>query len=302
MDTIQGILVRSQSGFYVIDTDQGQYTARLRGKYKKGRKRGDLLAIGDIVHISIQDDGTGMIEEIGERKNKLSRLAPTARGEYEQIIIANPDQAILTFACAQPEPRMRMLDRFLIIAEEQEIPTLIVANKTDLISMSEAKKLFNHYRDIGYELIYTSVKKKRGIKELHKKLIGKLSVFAGPSGVGKSSLLNAIQPNLGLQVNEVSKANRKGKHTTVVRAMFPLIEGGYVADTPGLKALALWDIQPEELDAYFPEISPLVPDCRFSSCTHIQEPGCAVLEALENGKIHPERYDSYVRLRYGDDD
>ncbi|MBT3239942.1 MAG: ribosome small subunit-dependent GTPase A [Chloroflexi bacterium] len=302
METIQGILVRSQSGFYEIDTNQGPYTARLRGKHKRGRKTGDLLAVGDIVHISLQDDGSAMIEEIEERKNKLSRLAPTARGEYEQIIIANPDQAVLTFACTQPDPRMRMLDRFLIIAEEQKIPILIVANKTDLVGMSKAKKLFGHYRDLGYELVYTSVNKNRGIRTLHDKLKGKISVFAGPSGVGKSSLLNAIQPKLGLQVNTVSKSNRKGKHTTVVREMFPLKDGGYVADTPGLKALALWDIEPEELDAYFPEIRPLVPDCQFSSCTHIQEPGCAVLEALEKGSIHPERYESYVRLRYGDDE
>lgn len=302
METIQGIVVRSQSGFYNIDTDQGPYVARMRGKHKKGRKKGDLIAVGDIVQISLHKDGTAMIEEIEERKCKLSRLAPTARGTYEQIIIANPDQAVLTFACAEPAPKMRMLDRFLIIAEEQEIPILIVANKTDLTGMSKAKKLFNHYRSLGYDLIYTSVNKKRGIRTLHQKLKGKVSVFAGPSGVGKSSLLNAIQPNLGLQVNEVSKSNRKGKHTTVVRAMFPLKDGGYVADTPGLKALALWDIEPEELDAYFREISPLVPHCRFSSCTHIQEPDCAVLKAVESGDIHPERYESYVRLRYGDQD
>jgi ribosome biogenesis GTPase len=195
-----------------------------------------------------------------------------------------------------------MLDRFLIIAEEQDLPVLIVANKTDLVGGLMARKLFGHYPKLGYDLVYTSVQNKRGIRKLHDKLKGKISVFAGPSGVGKSSLLNAIQPNLGLEVSGISEATRKGKHTTVVRQMFPLKKGGYVADTPGLKALALWDIEPEELDGYFPELRKLVPHCQFSSCTHIQEPGCAVIEAVEKGIVHPERYESYVRLRLGDED
>ncbi len=291
-------MVRSQSGFFTLDTPQGEVVARLRGRLKQGRKTGDLIAVGDWVKVSIQDDDTAMIEEIEERQHKLHRLAPTARGEYEQIIIANPDQAILTFACANPEPSLRMLDRFLIITEEQGIPPVIVFNKTDLIGILLARKLYGHYTQLGYRVLFTSVKRRRGIHKLGKLLQGKISVLVGPSGVGKSSLLNAVQPDLGLHVREVSEATGKGRHTTVVREMFPLEKGGYVADTPGLKALALWDIEPEELDGYFPEIAERVADCQFSSCTHVDEPGCAVIEAVKNGKIHPERYESYLRIRF----
>jgi ribosome biogenesis GTPase len=298
---VRGIVIRSQSGFFTLDTEEGEVVARLRGRLKRGPKTGDLIAVGDRVQVSIIDEDTAMIEEVEERDRKLHRMAPTARGEYEQIIIANPDQAVLTFACADPEPRMRMLDRFLIITEEQGIPALIVANKVDLVGKAQARKIFGHYTGLGYSVLYTSVKNGLGIRKLRKLLKGKLSVFAGPSGVGKSSLLNAVQPDLGLYVRTVSEATGKGRHTTVVRQMFPLEGGGYVADTPGLKALALWDIEPEELDGYFPEIAERVADCQFSSCTHVDEPGCAVVLAVENGEIHPERYESYLRLRFDDE-
>jgi ribosome biogenesis GTPase len=263
---------------------------------------GDIVAVGDWVRLSLQEEGSGMIEEVEPRQRMFSRMAPTPRGEYQQIIIANPDQAVLVFACAQPEPRLRMLDRFLIIAEKQEIQALIVANKVDLVGDRQARKLFGHYADIGYPVLYTSAERGRGISRLHARLKGKVSVLVGPSGVGKSSLLNAIQPGLGLAVREVSRATRKGRHTTSVRQLFPLEGGGYVADTPGLKALALWDIEPEELDGYFPELRDLVAGCQFSDCTHVHEPGCAVIAAVEKGDVHPERYLSYLRLRLEEDE
>ena len=304
MELQRGIITRSQSGFYSLSTRDGAVTAKLRGRLKQGPKTGDIVAVGDWVQYSRQEDGSGMIEEIEERRSQLSRMSPSPSGEYEQVIIANLDQAIFVFACADPVPRMRMLDRFLVIAERQEIPALIVANKTDLVSRAEASKLFGHYPEIGYPVLFTSAKKKKGLGKLKKQLNGKISVLTGPSGVGKSMLLNAIQPELGLEISEVSKRTRKGRHTTVVREMFPLKgkDNGYVADTPGLKALAMWDIEPEEFDAYFPEMRELVADCQFSNCTHFEEPGCAVLAALENGSIHPERYESYVRMRLGDED
>lgn len=300
----RGIITRAQSGFYSISTQDGVVTAKLRGRLKQGPKTGDIAAVGDWVKFSLQEDGRGMIEEIEERKSQLSRMSPSPSGEYEQIIIANLDQAVFVFACTDPTPHMRMLDRFLVISEMQEIPALIVANKIDLVSRAMARNLFGLYSDIGYPVLYTSAKKKKGLSKLEKMLRGKISVFTGPSGVGKSMLLNAIQPELGLKISEVSKGTGKGRHTTVVREMYPLIgsENGYVADTPGLKALALWDIEPEEFDGYFPELRDLVVDCQFSNCSHIEEPGCAVLAALENGRIHPDRYESYVRLRLGDDD
>jgi len=281
-----------------VQTDDEILVCKLRGRLKQGSKEGDLAAIGDRVLVSRVEDGQGLIETIEPRQSIISRLAPTPRGEYEQIIIANPDHIVFVFACAEPPPRMRMLDRFLIIAEEQSIPALIVANKTDLVTMEFARELFGHYAEIGYSLIFSSVPEGKGIVQLKEKLVGKISALAGPSGAGKSSLLNAIQPGLGLTIQKVSRATGKGKHTTVASELFPLEGGGYVADTPGLKALALWDIEPEELDGYFPEIRPFVAQCQFSDCTHSHEPGCAVVKAVENGEIHPQRFDSYLRLRF----
>jgi ribosome biogenesis GTPase / thiamine phosphate phosphatase len=169
----------------------------------------------------------------------------------------------------------------------------------DLVDTAQANDLFSRYEPLGYPLIYTCAKSGLGISELADKLRGKISVFAGPSGAGKSSLLNAIQPGLGLAIRSVSQATKKGRHTTVVRELFPMQGGGFVADTPGLKSLALWDIRPEELDGYFPELRGLVASCQFSDCTHVHEPGCAVQAALASGEIHPERYASYVRMRLG---
>ena len=304
MERERGVVVRVQSGFYTLISQGSTLQARLRGRLKQGRKTGDIVAVGDWVQFIRQADGIAMIEEIEERHSQLSRMSPSPGGEYEQIIIANLDQAVFVFACTDPQPRMRMLDRFLVIAERQDVPALIVANKTDLVSRRTARNLFGHYPGIGYPVLYTSAKMKKGLNKLLRSLRGKISVFTGPSGVGKSLLLNAIQPELGLAVSEVSKGTGKGRHTTVVREMFPLkgSDNGYVADTPGLKALAMWDIEPEEFDGYFPELRELVPDCKFSNCTHLQEPGCAVLAALEKGAIHPSRYESYVRLRLGDAD
>jgi ribosome biogenesis GTPase len=228
-------------------------------------------------------------------------MAPNPQGEYQQILIANPDQIVIVFACAQPGPRLGMLDRFLVIAERQKIPALIVANKADLVTRAAAEALFGHYPGLGYPLLYTSTYTQQGIADLRQALAGKISLFTGPSGAGKTSLLNLIQPGLGLAVRQVSHATSKGRHTTVVRELFPVTGGGYVADTPGLKALALWDIEPEELDGYFPELQDLVTNCQFSNCTHRSEPGCAVLSALSSGLLHPERYNSYLRMRYNEE-
>ena len=302
MPTARGLIVRTQSGFFTVETGQGQYVCQLRGRLKQGPRLGDIAALGDWVKFTILDDGTGIIEEIEPRSRLLSRMDPRPQGEYEQIIIANPDQILFVFACTQPEPRLGMLDRYLVIAEKQNIPAVVVANKTDLTGMDKAREIFSCYEDLGYPVLYVSAKTGLNVDELHKQLIGKVSALTGPSGAGKSSLLNAVQPGLGLAASHVSRATRKGRHTTVVREMFPLKEGGYVADTPGLKALALWDIEPEELDAYFPELRSLVSQCQFSDCTHVHEPGCAVLKALEEGRIHPQRYESYLRIRFGQED
>jgi ribosome biogenesis GTPase len=293
------LIIKAQSGFFTVETKQGFTVCQLRGKLKQGRALGDIAAIGDKVRITVLTDGSGVLEEVEKRKSAIVRLDPRPQGDYRQILLANPDQAVFVFACAHPTPRLKMLDRYLVISEKQNVPAVVVANKIDLVD--DPQKIFGVYESIGYHVLYTSPKSNAGLEEFQKILTGKLSALAGPSGVGKSSLLNAIQPGLGLAVNEISAAMDKGKHTTVTRQLFPLEGGGYVADTPGWKSLALWDTEPEELDGYFPELRKLVPHCQFNDCTHTHEPGCAVRAALEEGKIHPERYDSYLRLRSGKD-
>ncbi len=311
---LEGLVIKAQSGFFTVHTDESDFVCRVRGRLKEKWQDTDLVAVGDRVQISLVDEHggmiEGMIEEVHERERALTRLAPSrGRGsrhwsrrgylsEQEQVIIANPDHVVFVFACAEPEPRLRMLDRLLVGAELQDIPAVICANKIDLVAPEEPKDLFDIYREVGYPVLYTSAETGTGVDDLHTTLQGKISALVGPSGAGKTSLLNAMQPGLGLRVREVSSATRKGRHTTVVPQLVPLDEGdGWVADTPGIRALALFDVDPEEIDAYFPDIAPYVPYCRFSDCTHTVEPDCAVQEALEEGEISEHRYESYVRLR-----
>jgi ribosome biogenesis GTPase len=301
IQTIPGLIVRSQSGFFTVQTELGMNTCHLRGRLKQGKHVGDIAAVGDRVQVTCQPDGTGSIESVEPRHSALVRLDPRPQGVYQQVILANPDQAVFVFACAHPIPRLRMLDRYLVIAEKQGLPAVIVANKIDLVDHGQAETMFGFYPPIGYPVIYACAKTGQGVKELHERLTGKVSALAGPSGVGKSSLLNAIQPGLGLAVREISEAFQKGRHTTTVRQLFPLEGGGYVADTPGMRSLALWDTEPEELDGYFPELAPLVATCQFNDCHHKTEPGCAVRAAVEAGRVHPQRYDSYLRLRAGEE-
>jgi ribosome biogenesis GTPase / thiamine phosphate phosphatase len=299
--TLDGLVIRAQSGFLTVRTDAGDYTCRLRGRLKQGEQEGDFVAVGDRVTITPQEDGSGVIERIHERTAEFSRMRSGIKREFRQILLANPDQIVAVFACAEPAPSLRMLDRFLVIAEKQAVDAVVVANKADLVTPEHARGIFEIYTQLGYPVVYTSAHTGQGVAQLRGHLKGKLSALTGPSGVGKSSLLNAIQPDLGLQVRTVSETTSKGRHTTRVRELFPLDVGGYVADTPGIRSLALWDTEPEELDAYFIEMRDLVSDCQFSDCTHTHEPGCAVLAAVDAGEVARERYNSYLRLRFGDD-
>ena len=299
-ETVPGWVTRFQSGFYTIQTENGKITCSLRGRLKRRSFQGDIISVGDRVQISLQPDGSGAIEVIEPRHSELVRLDPTPKGMFRQILLSNPDQVVAVFACTQPEPHLRMLDRFLVIAEKQNLKAVIVANKVDLVGMKAAKKIFSIYPQIGYPVLYTSVVKGEGLNDLRNTLQGRISALTGPSGVGKSSLLNALQPGLGLAVREVSGFNERGRHTTAVREMFPLDCGGYVADLPGLRRLSLWDTQPEELDGYFPELRDLVSQCQFNDCAHMDDPGCAVVKAVEEGTVSPERYESYIRMRLGD--
>lgn len=301
MDTREGLVIRAQSGFLTVKTDAGEYVCRLRGRLKQGDSEGDIVAVGDRVTITPHEDGSGTIERVHERTSAFSRVRSGIKRDFRQILLANPDQIVIVFACAQPEPHLRMLDRFLVIAEKQEIGALIVANKVDLVTQKQAESIFGIYVELGYPVIYTSAHTGQGVDILRQHLKDKISVLAGPSGVGKSSLLNLIQPDLGLHVRAVSEATSKGMHTTHVRELFPLEIGGYVADTPGIRSLALWDTEPEELDGYFVEMRDRVSECKFNDCTHSHEPGCAIRAAVESGEIAPERYHSYLRLRFEDE-
>jgi ribosome biogenesis GTPase len=302
---LAGLVVKEQSGFFWVEAEDGStYTCRLRGRLLEEAQSSDVAAIGDRVRIEVIDADTGAVEAVEPRTSALSRAVRTEgnRGagaaEREQIIIANADQAVFVFAAASPTPSLRMLDRFLVMGEKSDIGRLvIIVNKVDLEGAAPTVARFDLYRSLGYTVLHTSALRGEGVNELRELLKDHISVFTGPSGVGKSSLLNAIEPGLARVVKTVSEARQEGLHTTRDSALIKLVTGGYLADTPGIRTLSLWDIEPEELDGYFPEIAPLVPQCRFADCEHRNEPGCAVRAALQKGTISHSRYQSYLSIR-----
>jgi ribosome biogenesis GTPase len=295
-----GTVVKAQSGFFWVATDQGTLRCTLRGRLKKERVRSDIATLGDQVRIMPTVPGEGAVEEVLPRRSKLARRAAGAKGVWkEDVLVANLDQIVAVFAVANPEPHLRMLDRYLVNAELSELGVLIVANKCDLRSQAEIDALFAPYVAIGYRVLQTSVKQGHGIDELRAQLLNKISAFSGPSGVGKSSLLNAIQPGLQLKTGAVSTAGTnvgKGRHTTVAPELLPLDGGGFVADTPGIREFGLWQIPTQDLAWGFREFQPYIDECYYQPCSHLHEPDCAVRAAVERGDIHPERYTSYVRL------
>lgn len=307
-EQLHGLVTRTQSGFFTVETPAGPIICRIRGTLKEDYLETDPVALGDYVtieRIPIEADTVGgVIVAVDERQRAFSRVAPRSAvgtaAEREQVIIANLDQAIFVFAAKDPKPNGRLLDRFLVAAEKAEVPEIrICVNKMDLVGskIEYTYDLFRTYERIGYPVLYVSAKERHGIDQLRALLAGKISVFTGPSGVGKTSLLNAIEPDLGRRVNAVSDATTKGRHTTRYSELIPLADGGFLADTPGIRTISPWDVEPDELDGYFVEIAARVSDCKFPDCTHIHEPGCAVRTALERDEISEARYDSYLRLR-----
>jgi ribosome biogenesis GTPase len=257
----------------------------------------DPVAVGDEVAYRDSADGTGVIIEVSPRRNKLSRKAAGAK-PLEQVIVANLDQMVAVVAAAQPPPKWRLLDRYLADAEALEIPALVCITKMDLVDEDEFVKDVKVYRELGYSTVLTSAITGRGLDELKAALKDKVSVLLGKSGVGKTTLLNAVQPDLGLAVQELSDKTGKGKHTTSHLEMFELGFGGFIVDTPGMREFGLWRADEVDIAWLFREMRPYVGRCKFgASCTHSYEPACAVKEAVAAGKITERRYDSFLRLR-----
>ena len=313
---MSGVVLSGTGGVWRVQRDEGDIVdASLRGRVKKSnagrRADGSLrrdtiataadtlkLAIGD--RVMLEQDGSGAawtISSILPRRSRLARRAPGG-GFGERVVAANVDQVVIVFAAANPEPHPRMLDRFLVIAEANGLAARIVINKVELAGgAAVASERWSDYERAGYPIHYTSAKRDEGLDTLHDALVGKVSVLTGPSGVGKSSLMNSMFPGLDLRVGEISESVNKGRHTTVGAVLHPLPGGGYVADTPGLREVGVWGLAADALDGCFPELRALAPECRFADCVHEVEPDCAVRTAVQEGRASAARYDSYRRLR-----
>ena len=311
MDRMQGRVIRARTSFYDVQHDQAVLRCTLRGRLKRERRSeegkqiyADPVAVGDEVIFAPLDDEEGVIEDILLRRTKFSRRHPGKRGDIEQIIVANADQVIAVVSTRLPDLNFRFLDRFLILAEAGEMDAVVCMNKMDLIDSAERRKvtsILSAYEQLGSRVIYTSINNLQSIDDLRQVLKDKFSVIVGASGVGKSSLLNAVQPGLGLRVGEVGLKTGKGRHTTTLVELFALEMGGEVADTPGIREVGLWGVDTENLDLYFPEMEPYLGECKYNDCVHLHEPGCAVIEAVNGGQISSVRYQSYVALRTGHD-
>lgn len=294
----EAVVLHGTGGVWHVRSADGEvHQASLRGRVKHERGEAGKLAVGDRVVIEqMSKDDSWAISEILPRKSQLARRAPGG-GPGERVVAANLDQVVVVFAAAKPEPHVRMLDRFLVIAEANDLAVLIVINKIELVDEAAAREMFKDYALAGYSLHFTSVKKQIGLGELKEALLHKTSALSGPSGVGKSSLLNAMFAGLHLRVGEISESVNKGRHTTVGALAHHLSDDSYVVDTPGLREVGMWGIDSGNLANCFPEFRPLVPECRFSDCTHSKEPGCAVIAAVEEGAVSRARYESYLLLR-----
>ena len=282
---IQGKIIKGIAGFYYVHTNANEiYECKAKGIFRKEKIK---PLVGDDVEIDLlsEEMKTGNIIQILPRKNELIRPA-----------VANIDQALVIFAAASPKPNFNLLDKFLIAMEYQQVETVICFNKKDLAELEELEELRNHYEKCGYRLLLTSAKQEQGYEELMKILENKTTAVAGPSGVGKSSLINMLQPDVEMETGSISEKIERGKHTTRHSQLIYIKENTYIMDTPGFSSLYVNEIEKDELKEYFREFTEYEGKCRFLGCSHIHEPGCCVKEALEQEKIHKIRYENYVSI------
>ena len=295
-ETMQGLVVRSTAGFVDVRIDGAVVQARIRGRLKNTPRTTDLCVIGDQVMVSQPDEHSFVVVEVLPRATRFSRRQPGRGPRKEDVLVANLDQLMITFCHGRPALNIRLLDRFLVIAEHQHIQPVIVMNKADLREPGDPSWQ-RVYESIGYPVLTVSAGTGEGMATLTAALQGKISAFVGPSGVGKSSLINRILPDLDLSIASVSDHHGKGRHTTRVASLYALPEGGFLADTPGIRELGTWALPIEHLDQCFPELTVYREQCAFRSCSHTHEPQCAVVDAVSAGDVDLERYESYVRLR-----
>lgn len=303
----QGRVIRARTGFYDVQHADIVLRCTLRGTLKRRRRSetgrriyADPVAVGDQVIFTQLDAEEGVVEEILPRKTKFSRQYAGKQDDIEQVIVANADQIVVVGSTRMPPLNFRTLDRFLILAEAGDMEAAICLNKIDLVDTAEREEFtttFTNYEKLGYRVVYTSIHRPESLDAFRHILKDQFSVIVGASGVGKSSLLNAIQPDLGLRTAEVGLKTEKGRHTTTLVELFPLDIGGEVADTPGIREIGLWGVDTEHLEYYFPEMEPYLGGCKYNDCAHVAEPDCAIQDAVAAGEIHAERYRSYVVLR-----
>ena len=279
----KGKVIKTYNSFYYVQSEGILVTCKLRGRFKKERCN---VVTGDEVEFSPLDEQSGVIEKLLPRRNLLRRPS-----------VANIDQVVLTFAAAEPDPHPLLVSRFLVLAEWSAIPEIVLClNKTDLIDETALQAVMSLYGNIGYTVLAVSAKKEEGLSALREQLAGRVSVFAGPSGVGKSSLRNAMDSSLQLQTGAISDKIKRGRHTTRLAQLMPLSGGGFIVDTPGFSSFELERIDPQSLAGYFPEFRPYLTGCHYRGCTHSHEPGCLVKQAVNEGRIASLRYDAYLNI------